>query len=148
MDSLATAQSFQKAKLLFDSAPFMDHLGANVLRAGSGWVEVELALHPWMEQQDGYIHAGIGTSLADHAMGTAAYTTMAQGYTPLSIEISVRLLRPAIGERLFCRASVVKPGRRIATVEADVWSLKNDKIKTHVIRSHASMAVVAKSDLR
>jgi len=144
---LGDSDSLARAVDIFSRAPFMMHLGVNVRAAGEGWVEAELSLTEWMQQQDGVAHAGIGTSLADHAMGTAAYTMMEPGYTPLSVEISIRLLRPVRGDRLRCVARVIKSGRRVSSVEADVWSETLDGSSTHVMRGNATMAVVASETL-
>ena len=127
---------------IFLAAPFIQHLGASVTNAKQGWIEASLPLTPWMMQQDGVAHAGIGTSFADHAMGAAAYTMMPPGCTPLSVEITVRLLRPARGDRLRCTATVLKPGRRVISVEADVWCSDSMGNETHIMRTGATMAVV------
>jgi uncharacterized protein (TIGR00369 family) len=132
----------QMATNIFLNAPFIQHLGATVSTAGHGWVEATLPLQTWMTQQDGVAHAGIGTSFADHAMGAAAYTMMPPGCSPLSVEITVRLLRPTSGTRLRCRAEVLKPGRRVMSVEADVWSIDADGQETYVMRTGATMAVI------
>jgi uncharacterized protein (TIGR00369 family) len=135
------------AAALFERTPFMMKLGVRVTGAGHGWVEAELSLQPWMHQQDGFSHAGVGASLADHAMGTAAFLCMVPGETPLSVELSVRMLRPGDGERLRCRAEVVKPGRRLTVVEADVWTVRADGTEKHIMRGLSTMAVVKTEEL-
>jgi acyl-coenzyme A thioesterase PaaI-like protein len=38
----------------------------------------------------------------------------------LSVEFKINLLRAAKGERLVCRAEVLKPGKRFSVVESEV----------------------------
>ena len=136
------SDAFKKAHDIFIRAPFIQHLGAEVTAAALGSVEATLQLHPWMMQQDGVAHAGIGTTFADHAMGAAAYTIMSPDCTPLSVEITVRLFRPTVGAYLRCAAKVIKPGRRVTSVEADVWAVDSHGNETHVMRTAATMAVI------
>ena len=142
---MAETEARERARQLFADAPFMVHLGAEVTDANAGFVEAYMPVQAWMKQQDGFVHAGIGTTLADHTMGTAAYTVIRPGYTPLSAEFSVRLLRPATGVQLRCCAEVLKAGRRLSVVTANVWSISAAGEESHVITAQATMAVVKRT---
>jgi uncharacterized protein (TIGR00369 family) len=80
-------------------------------------------------QQNGFIHAGVQASMADHTAGAAAATLMPEAKIVLTVEFKINLLRPAVGERLRCRADVVKPGKTISFVEAVVYALQNEEAK-------------------
>jgi acyl-coenzyme A thioesterase PaaI-like protein len=54
----------------------------------------------------------------------------------------LNLLSPASGERLICRAHVIKPGRQVAVVAADVFCVI-DGIEKHTATALASMAMLA-----
>ncbi|CAN5206751.1 hypothetical protein BH18ACT5_BH18ACT5_02280 [soil metagenome] len=89
------------------------------------------------EQQHGYVHAGVVTTLADHTAGGAASTEVRPGQSVLTADFTVHLLRPASGELLRCRGDVVKVGKRLIVTQADVWDGE-----THCARYLGTMAVV------
>jgi acyl-coenzyme A thioesterase PaaI-like protein len=49
---------------------------------------------------------------------------MPAGSGVLSVEFKVNLLRPAQGERFVARAEVIKPGKTLTVVRADVWGIQ------------------------
>ena len=109
-------QSFarQKVMLLF---------GAELILVEPGVIEISLPFRADLTQQHGYIHAGVVTAIADTACGYAAATLMPAGAEVLSVEFKVNLLRPAKGEVFLARAEVIKPGKTLTVVRADVFSL-------------------------
>lgn len=58
----------------FAAASFVGDLGIRPLDCGPGWVEAGLDILPRHAQQNGFIHAGVQATLADHAAGAAAAT--------------------------------------------------------------------------
>jgi uncharacterized protein (TIGR00369 family) len=82
-----------------------------------------MPFRPELGQQHGFLHAGVITTIADVAAGYAAYSTMPAASEVLSVEFKVNLLRPGVGERFVARARVVKPGRTLTVVQADVFAI-------------------------
>ena len=131
----------------FAEAPFMADLGAEPVDVREGFVASELTLQPRHFQHTAQVHAGVMVTLADHSMGAAAQTMAPEGYTIITAELSIRLLRAATGEQLLCEARVLKPGRLVSFTEADVWCLQGDR-RVHVMRVAATMALVAAERLK
>lgn len=131
----------QRINGVLDAAPFVTWLGIHLKDVGPGWCETKMQIRPNHAQQDGYVHAGVQTTLADHTCGAAAATLMAAGDIVLSVEFKINLLRPAMGEMLTCRATVIKPGRRFSIVEADVMAVRAGQ-SNHVAKMLATMAYV------
>jgi uncharacterized protein (TIGR00369 family) len=107
----------------FAQQPVMNLIGARLAHVEPGVVEIELPFRADLTQQDGYLHAGVITTVADSAAGYAAYTLMPAGSRVLSIEFKVNLLRPARGELFVARAEVLKAGRTLTVVRADVFAI-------------------------
>ena len=107
-------QSFAKQSI-------MELIGGELIRVDPGVVEIELSYREDLTQQDGYVHAGIITTIADSACGYAAYTLMPAESEVLAVEFKVNLMRPAKGEKFLARAEVMKPGRTLTIVRADVF---------------------------
>ena len=105
----------------------MGLIGGELTRVDPGVVEIALAYRRDLTQQDGYVHAGIVTTIADSACGYAAYTLMPPESEVLAVEFKVNLLRPAKGEKFVARAEVIKPGRTLTAVRADVFAMSGSE---------------------
>lgn len=105
-------------RALFTDAPFTEDLGLRHHDDGLGWCETELALKRRHLQQTGTVHAGVLATVADHTAGGAGTSLVAADEHVLSAEFKINMLRPAVGQRLRCRAEVLKAGRRLSVVEA------------------------------
>jgi len=79
------------------------------------------------------------TTVADSAAGYAAYTLMPAGSRVLSIEFKVNLLRPARGELFVARAEVIKAGRTLTVVRADVFATGANSEKELVATMQGTM---------
>ena len=100
----------------------MTTIGAELVSVVPGAVQISLPYRADLTQQNGYLHAGIVTTIADSACGYAAYTLMPPNSSVLSVEFKVNLLRPAKGEEFLAIAEVLKPGRTLTVVRADVFA--------------------------
>ena len=73
-----------------------------------------------LTQQHGYFHGGVVTAIADTVCGYAAYTTMPEYASVLTVEFKINLVNPAAGDRLRAEADVRKIGRTLVVVGARV----------------------------
>jgi uncharacterized protein (TIGR00369 family) len=127
----------------FREAAFLNEIGITLVDCGPGWCESILRIMPRHLQHTGVIHAGVQTTIADHTAGGAAMTvTPADGYI-LTVEFKMQLLRAGLGDALWCRAQVLKPGKAFHVVESEVYAMKDDK-KTLVSKLSGTMAIVAR----
>ncbi len=105
----------------FGQQRVMKSIGAALKRVDPGIVDIVLPYREDLTQQNGYIHAGIITTVADSACGYAAYTLMPAGSDVLSVEFKVNLLRPAAGERFVAEGRVMKAGGTLTVARCDVY---------------------------
>src|SRR5262249_28228673 len=105
----------------------MTTIGAELVSVAPGAVQISLPYRADLTQQNGYLHAGIVTTIADSACGYAAYTLMPPNSAVLSVEFKVNLLRPAKGDEFLAIAEVLKPGRTLTVVRADVFTNPNSE---------------------
>jgi uncharacterized protein (TIGR00369 family) len=99
---------------------FLRLLGAEATVVEPGHVVLELPFREDLCQQNGFLHAGVLTSVADSACGYAALTLMPAGSDVLSVEFKVNLLAPGRGDRFRADARVVRSGRTITVCQATV----------------------------
>ena len=112
-----------EVKANFAKQSIMSVIGATLTTVEPGVVEITLPYRADLTQQHGYLHAGIVTTIADSACGYAAYSLMPAGSEVLSVEFKVNLLRPAKGRSFVATADVIKPGRTLTVVKADVFAI-------------------------
>jgi uncharacterized protein (TIGR00369 family) len=111
----------EEIKESFAKQTIMGLIGGELTRVEPGIIEITLPYRADLTQQHGYLHAGIVTTIADSACGYAAYTLMPPNSEVLSVEFKVNLLRPAKGEMFLASAEVVKSGKTLTVVRADVF---------------------------
>lgn len=97
-------------------------IGAELVTLEPGRVEIEIANRPALAQQDGYMHAGIITTILDSACGYAAYTLMPPASRVLSVEFKVNLVAPAEGAYVVATANVKKAGKTLTVCSADAFA--------------------------
>jgi uncharacterized protein (TIGR00369 family) len=111
----------------FAKQTIMGLIGAELTRVVPGVIEIRLPYRADLAQQHGYLHAGIVTTIADSACGYAAYSLMPPNSEVLSVEFKVNLLRPAKGETFSAVAEVVKSGKTLTVVRADVFGIEQER---------------------
>ena len=107
----------------------MQLIGASLRRVEPGAIDIALDYRDDLTQQNGYLHAGILTTVADSACGYAAYTLMPAGADVLSVEFKVNLLRPAVGESFVAEARVIKAGATLSVTRCDVYGHSGGEAK-------------------
>ncbi|HET9478081.1 MAG TPA: PaaI family thioesterase [Pyrinomonadaceae bacterium] len=124
MQHQATNPTFvEEIQRSFARQTVMTLIGGELTRVEAGVIEITLPYRSDLTQQHGYVHAGVITTIADSACGYAAYTLMPAGSDVLAVEFKVNLLRPAKGDTFVARAEVIKSGRTLTVVRADVHAL-------------------------
>ena len=133
-----------RVQSLFAATPFVQHLGIALHAAEPGRCTTHMQLLPEHLQQNGYVHAGVLATLADHTAGGAACTVAAANLGVLSVEFKINMLRPSSGPGLVCLATVLKAGQRFSVVEAEVYASRApDKI---LCKATVTLALVAAED--
>lgn len=111
----------------FAAQSMMQTLGARLAGVSPGEVRIEAPILPGLRQQQGFGHAGLTFSLGDSAAGYAALSLMPADRDVLTAEIKINLLAPAMGDMLIATGRVIKPGRRLMVVSAEVHARQADK---------------------
>lgn len=126
----------------FAQQAVMATIGASLRSVTPGAVEIELPYRADLGQQDGFLHAGIVTTIVDSACGYAAYTLMPEGARVLSVEFKVNFLAPAVGDTFIARGKVVRAGRTITVCTGEVVALSKDGERAIALMQATMMAVV------
>lgn len=123
-------------KVAVGRSGFSTWLDVEPIKVWEGESELTLILRPEMTQHHGYAHGAIVGLMADNACAWAgasvAGDVVTGGYT-------IDFLRPAKGERLRSKGSVIKAGKRQVVVRADVWAETDGAAPVHVAAAQATI---------
>jgi uncharacterized protein (TIGR00369 family) len=111
----------------FDRQAFMATLGARLESVEPGLVEISAPYSELHTQQNGYLHAGVVTSIADSACGYAALSLAPPGHDVLAVEFKINLLAPARAPRLLAVGRVLRAGRTLTVSQAEVFGIDADR---------------------
>jgi len=89
-----------------------------------GYFRSRVAIKEHHRQQDGFVHAGVLATMADHTAGYSAYTIVPEELRILTIEFKLNFLNPATGDELLCCSRVIKEGSQIIVSESEVFDLR------------------------
>ena len=124
---------------------FVKSCGIELDSLKRGRAESILKIKGAYTQQDGFVHAGVMATMADHTAGYAAFSSVTEDFRILTLEFKINFLRPATGECLVCRAQVVKEGRNILVVDSEVYDQLDDREKLAAKALVTLMAVPARN---
>lgn len=125
----------------FAAQTMMGTLGAELLEIKEGLVRITAPLLEGTRQQQGFGHAGLTFSIGDSAAGYAALTLLPLDMEVVTAEIKVNLLTPARGDRLIATGRVIKPGKRLSVVTAEVHA-ENEGVQTLIAIFQGTMVPV------
>jgi len=101
---------------------FPAYCGFTVDHISESRFETRLSVRSEHRQQDGFVHAGVIATMADHTAGYAAYTLIPETSRILTIEFKINFFKPAVGNLLVCRSAVISPGKSILAAESILYS--------------------------
>ncbi|MBU0996304.1 MAG: PaaI family thioesterase [Proteobacteria bacterium] len=125
------------------SKGFITFCGIEATNVNFGKFESRLHIKNNHLQQDGFVHAGLISTMADHTAGYAAYTTVETGYRILTVEFKINFMKPAKGNLIICRSNVISNGKMIKVVESDVYAI-NGTHEKHVSKGMFTMISVTR----
>jgi uncharacterized protein (TIGR00369 family) len=125
----------------FSEQAVMQHINASLIGIEAGQVEIGIPYQAQLTQQDGFIHAGISSTIMDSACGYAAFTLMPVEARVLTIEFKINLLAPAAGDSFRAIGKVRKPGRSVFVAEAELHATSNGTDKLVATMVGTLMAV-------
>ncbi|HEV7475524.1 MAG TPA: PaaI family thioesterase [Pyrinomonadaceae bacterium] len=116
-----TAAQLRRIEKAVDSVPFARLLGIEVETVEPGAATLALAIRPELKQNHGVVHGGAVASLIDTATAFAILSLLARGEKITTVDLTISYLRPLTAGRATAKARVVRAGRRLFVVSAEVF---------------------------
>jgi uncharacterized protein (TIGR00369 family) len=136
----------ERVRQEFAAQQIMQMINARLVGVAPGLVHIELDYQPGLTQQNGYLHAGILSTLVDSACGFAAFCLMPAGSRVLSVEFKVNIMSPASGEKFLASGRVVKSGRTLMVCSGEVLAFSAG-LQTPVALMQATMMHLSSEEL-
>lgn len=141
-----SAELTEHIRASFARQGLMGHLGARMTELRHGFCELRVPHGPELTQQHGYFHAGVTSALVDTAGGYAGLSTYRVSDSVLTVDFTVNLLAPAIGDELLATATVIKSGRTLTVCELQAYVINDDlkeERRTHVATGRQTLIRLA-----
>lgn len=113
---------FELTEEIWKKSPFIRLLGLEIEKFEHGTCSSRLRIKDTLLNKHGVVHGGVIYSLADISMGVAVYSTLKKGEETSTVEIKINYLKPAKTSLLTCEAKILKKGKNIAVMEAEIRS--------------------------
>jgi len=115
------AAATDRVREIFYLANFIRDLDIRLDKCAEGICETSMVVQERLRQQHGFIHGGVIATMADHTAGGAARSVSGEKDV-LTVEFKINYLRPALGDRLRCTATVLRAGKAVIVAEALVYA--------------------------
>lgn len=127
-----TPEQRQKAETSLNNQPFARMIGMHLVDLRPGEAVIKIDMRDDLRQPAGLLHGGVTAALIDTAMAYAVITRLAEGERASTVDLTVHYLRPHTEGIFTCTAKVVRAGKRIFTVSADVVNEQEKLIATSI----------------
>lgn len=124
---------------------FPAYCGFIVEKVEYGFFESRLTIRPEHKQQDGFVHAGVIATMADHTAGYSAYTIVPENKRILTIEFKINYFKAAKGNEIICKSRVLSGGKNIIVSESEIY-VKSDKKEILVSKALVTLIAVLPSN--
>ena len=121
--------------MTLDHVPFAKLLGIEVDTVEPGHAVLSMKLRDDLMRNNGIAHGGAIATLIDSAMAIAIMAQLAEGERTVTVDLTIHYLRPISEGTARASARVVRSGRRVITVSAELFD-HNDKLSATAISTY------------
>lgn len=120
-EKITTAQ-LQRIQKAVDTVPFARLLGIELESVSKGTATLGLEIRKELTQNHGVVHGGAIASLIDTSTAFAIISLLDPGEKVTTVDLTISFLQPITTGRITAVAKVIRAGRRLFVVSADVLS--------------------------
>jgi acyl-CoA thioesterase len=125
-----TPEQREFAERSLHNLPFAKTIGMKLVDIRPDEAVISIEMRDDLRQPSGVLHGGVTATLIDTAMAFAVRTRLGVSEATATIDLTIHYLRPHISGLFTCTAKVVRAGKRIFTVSADVVNEEGKLIAT------------------
>ena len=133
-----TAAQLRRIQKAIDTVPFARLLGIELGDISSGTATLGLTVRKELMQNHGVVHGGAIASLIDTATAFAILSLLAPKERVTTVDLTISYLRPITVGRISAIAKVVRSGRRLFVVSAEVFD-KDRKLTATALSTYIKL---------
>jgi uncharacterized protein (TIGR00369 family) len=118
-----------------EAVPFLKLLGIEVESVGPGTATLAVPVREELMRNDGIIHGGVMASLIDSAFAFAIIPILDDGERTVTVDLTIHYLRPVSSGVAKATARIVRLGRRVITVSAELFD-ENEKLAATALSTY------------
>jgi acyl-CoA thioesterase len=134
---ITTAQ-LGRIKKAMATVPFAKLLGIELDDIGSGSATLGLKIRKELKQNHGVVHGGAIASLIDTATAFAILSVLEPTEKVTTVDLTISYLRPLTVGRATAVARVLRAGRRLIVVSAEVFD-KDGKLASTALSTYTKL---------
>ena len=128
---ITDAQMKQAADVLHNNL-FAQMIGMKLIELKPEEATIRIEMRDELRQPHGLLHGGVTATLIDTAMAFAVITCLEKGEKASTVDLTVHYLRPHMEGAFSCTAKIVRAGKRLLTVSADVFNERGTLLATAI----------------
>ena len=121
--------------MTLDNVPFAKLLGIEVDTVEPGHAVLSMPIRAELKQNHGVAHGGSIAALIDSAMALAIMPLLAENERTTTVDLTIHYMRPLTEGTARASARVVRAGRRVITVSADLFD-EHEKLAATAISTY------------
>ena len=106
---------------LLDKVPFAKLLGIEIESVEPGHAVLSMQIRQELKQNHGVVHGGAIAAVIDSAMAIAIMPMLAENERTTTVDLTIHYLRPLTEGTARASARVVRAGKRVITVSAELF---------------------------
>lgn len=130
MSKILSPEQKELARKLFKTVPYIKLIGMELVDIKPGKAMLQLKMRRELRQPHGLLHGGATASLIDTATAFALVSLLNEDDKTATVDLNVHYLRPVFEGKIVCTAKVVKAGKRLSTISAEVVNDENKIVAT------------------
>lgn len=125
-----TKEHEEIAAAVLHNNEFAKMIGMKLVGMKRDEATIEIEMRDELRQPHGLLHGGVTATLIDTAMAFAVITVLTKEEKASTVDLNVHYLRPHLEGKISCTARIVKAGKRLLTVSAEVINEQGKLIAT------------------
>ncbi|MCU1288668.1 MAG: hypothetical protein JWN60_897 [Acidobacteria bacterium] len=119
-----------RAAASLQNNPFAKLIGMKLIDLKPEQATIVIEMRDELRQPHGILHGGVTATLIDTAMAYAVITCLEEKEKAATVDLTIHYLRPHAEGAFSCTAKIVRAGKRLLTVSAEVVNEQGKQIAT------------------
>jgi acyl-CoA thioesterase len=130
-----TDEQRRRVEAAREGVPFLKLLGIEVESVAPGTATLSVAVREELMRNDRIVHGGVMASLIDSAFAFAIIPMLSDGERTVTVDMTIHYLRPLSSGVAKATARIVRAGRRVITLSAELFD-ENEKLAATAVSTY------------